>query len=55
MKTKPNGEHWRGLKGYRVIEEIDEYNHYFGGRGCEVPICIGRENVGRKGLKSNSG
>jgi hypothetical protein len=37
MKQRPDG--WRGIKGYRVIEEIDEYKHNFGGQDCEVPVC----------------
>jgi hypothetical protein len=39
MKQRPYGEHWRGIKGYRIIEGIDGYKHKFGGQDCEVPDC----------------
>lgn len=39
MAKKPYGEHWKGIKGYRVIEGNDVYNHYFGGQDCDLPVC----------------
>ncbi|MBS4176989.1 hypothetical protein [Lederbergia citrea] len=39
MTKKPYGKHWKGIKGYRVIEGNDEYNHYFGGQDCDLPVC----------------
>lgn len=41
MKQRPFGEHWEGVKGYRVIKGIDGYKHNFGGQGCE---CLKKEN-----------
>ncbi|HDR7635581.1 MULTISPECIES: hypothetical protein [Bacillus] len=39
MTMELYGEHWDGIKGYRVMEGKDSYNHYFGGQDCEVPLC----------------
>ena len=39
MTKKPYGKHWKGIKGYRVIEGNDVYNHYFGGQDCDLPVC----------------
>ncbi|OCA83998.1 hypothetical protein A8F94_14775 [Bacillus sp. FJAT-27225] len=39
MTKNPYGEHWKGVKGYRVVEGNDIYNHYFGGRDCDLPVC----------------
>lgn len=39
MAKKPYGEHWKGIKGYRVIEGNDINNHYFGGQDCDLPVC----------------
>ncbi|PEZ00673.1 hypothetical protein CN326_22535 [Bacillus sp. AFS018417] len=39
MTKKPYGKHWNGIKGYRVIEGKDLYNHYFGGQDCDLPVC----------------
>ncbi|MHC1731935.1 MAG: hypothetical protein AB9888_07915 [Bacteroidales bacterium] len=33
------GPHWKSLKGYRVIEGKDRYNHRFGGNSWIVPKC----------------
>ena len=32
MTMELYGEHWDGIKGYRVMEGKDSYNHYFGGQ-----------------------
>lgn len=39
------GPHWKGMKGYRVIEGYSKYNHRFGGESWTVPIC---KNCGEK-------
>lgn len=39
MTMELYGEHWDGIKGYRVMEGKDSYNHYFGGQDCELPLC----------------
>ncbi|MHC2835946.1 hypothetical protein ACUXEY_004466 [Bacillus sp. F9_6S_D1_P_5] len=39
MTTELYGAHCNGLKGYRVIEGKDSYNHYFGGEDCNLPVC----------------
>ncbi|EJP99592.1 hypothetical protein [Bacillus cereus] len=39
MTMELYGEHWDGIKGYRVMEGKDSYNHYFGGQDCELPSC----------------
>ena len=39
MTTKLYGAHCNKLKGYRVIEGTDSYNHYFGGEDCNLPVC----------------
>lgn len=39
MAKRPYGKHWKGIKGYRVIEGNDVYNHYFGGQDCDLPDC----------------
>lgn len=40
MEKKPYGEQLKGgIKGFRVIEGNDEYNHSFGGQDCEIPVC----------------
>src|SRR3954471_14811458 len=39
MTKKPYGKHWKGIKGYRVVEGNDVYNHYFGGQDCDLPVC----------------
>ncbi|ANC19943.1 hypothetical protein WR52_14615 [Bacillus cereus] len=39
MTTELYGAHCNKLKGYRVIEGKDSYNHYFGGQDCNLPVC----------------
>ncbi|PHA35837.1 hypothetical protein [Bacillus wiedmannii] len=39
MTTELYGAHYDELKGYRVIEGKDSYNHYFGGEDCNLPVC----------------
>ena len=39
------GPHWKGMKGYRVVEGISDYNHRFGGEKWKVPTC---KNCGEK-------
>jgi hypothetical protein len=39
MTTELYGAHCNELKGNRVIEGRDSYNHYFGGQGCNLPVC----------------
>ncbi|PGX13073.1 hypothetical protein [Bacillus sp. AFS033286] len=39
MTTKLYGARCNELKGYRLMEGRDSYNHYFGGQDCNLPIC----------------
>lgn len=39
MINRPYGQHWKGHKGFRVIEGNDVYNHRFGGQEWNVPKC----------------
>ena len=39
MTKKLYGQHWKVVKGYRVVEGNDVYNHYFGGQDCDLPDC----------------
>lgn len=39
MEKKPYAEKFKVLKGYRVIEGNDKYNHSFGGQDCDIPVC----------------
>ncbi|MGG0459636.1 hypothetical protein [Bacillus mycoides] len=38
MTTELYGTHCE-MKGYRVMEGKDSYNHYFGGQDCNFPKC----------------
>jgi len=33
------GEQYNDMKGYRVVEGKESYNHYFGGEECNLPFC----------------
>ncbi|MES5927262.1 hypothetical protein QCI77_14765 [Bacillus cereus group sp. MG9] len=39
MTMELYGAHCNEMKGYRVMEGKDSYNHYFGGQDCELPLC----------------
>ncbi|WJE18052.1 hypothetical protein QRY07_14790 [Bacillus cereus] len=39
MTIELYGAHYNEIKGYRVIEGKDSYNHYFGGQDCDLPLC----------------
>lgn len=39
MRNEPYGLHWNGIKGFRVIQGKDIYNHHFGGQECDLPVC----------------
>ncbi|OFD78413.1 hypothetical protein [Bacillus mycoides] len=39
MTTELYGAHCNEMKGYRVMERKDSYNHYFGGQDCNFPKC----------------
>ncbi|OHX31223.1 hypothetical protein BWGOE5_28650 [Bacillus mycoides] len=39
MTTELYGTHYNEMKGYRVMEGKDSYNHYFGGQDCNFPKC----------------
>ncbi|OJE43503.1 hypothetical protein BAQ49_10370 [Bacillus proteolyticus] len=39
MTMELYGTHYNEMKGYRVMEGKDSYNHYFGGQDCELPLC----------------
>ncbi|HHT7239652.1 hypothetical protein ABWK42_10065 [Bacillus sp. JJ927] len=39
MTTELYGAHCNEMKGYRVMEGKDSYNHYFGGQDCNFPKC----------------
>lgn len=39
------GKHWEGKIGYKLIEGVSKYNHYFGGETWQLPVC---KNCGEK-------
>lgn len=39
MTIELYGAHCNELKGYRVVEGKEAYNHYFGGEDCNLPLC----------------
>ncbi|MED0952602.1 hypothetical protein P4T34_21650 [Bacillus mobilis] len=39
MTMELYGEQYNDMKGYRVVEGKDSYNHYFGGEDCNLPVC----------------
>lgn len=39
MTMELYGEQYNDMKGYRVVEGKESYNHYFGGEECNLPFC----------------
>ncbi|RKF52669.1 hypothetical protein BCY92_06500 [Bacillus wiedmannii] len=39
MTMELYGEQYNDMKGYRVVEGKNSYNHYFGGEDCNLPVC----------------
>lgn len=39
MTMELYGEQYNDMKGYRVVEGREPYNHYFGGEVCNLPFC----------------
>ncbi|MGG3730860.1 hypothetical protein CN386_24480 [Bacillus cereus] len=39
MTMELYGEQYNDMKGYRVVEGKEPYNHYFGGEECNLPFC----------------
>ncbi|MGH1296773.1 hypothetical protein [Bacillus pretiosus] len=39
MTMELYGEQYNDMKGYRIVEGKDSYNHYFGGEDCNLPFC----------------